>query len=435
MLGHPETNIKEVGTIPKQFFMIRRNLLVLSALVVAAALLITGCKKDANEVSESADAFSVAQAKQWYANNVDNKQNNLNSNSRKKIGKFAPLWDKAFNSNDDKYEVVETPLRFDHNPGFTSSLDPSKSKVNGITRMLILKNKKSGEIKSALMHVFSNSGTEEKTITYSKRNGGFSGTIFFTDTEGNFVNGWQYEKGKITGKSNKEMTLSNPAGKSLPPGEGGTCQTTEILWFERDCIEYYNGNYECGAWRYLYSTYQTYCIPTGSGGGGGGYGDDGGAGTGTPNCSIQQLQAQADAVIAGGISVAENFITTGTGIQITGANGEITRDADFTWDFFTGTFLNYRWKYVSHVDAVHKLEAGVWKWKSLAHITESIVGSYPFVIELKMNTATSSISASGILAGMELNFNTKVIVSCGGLNVTAKSHDEDGSFRDKKPTL
>ncbi len=71
--------------------MIRRNLLALSASVVAAVLLITGCKKDANEVSENSDAFSVALAKQWYATNVNNKQNSLNNQSRKKIGNFSPF--------------------------------------------------------------------------------------------------------------------------------------------------------------------------------------------------------------------------------------------------------------------------------------------------------------------------------------------------------
>jgi hypothetical protein len=432
MLGYPETNIKEVGVIPKQIFMIRRNLLVLSASVVAAALLITGCKKDSNEVSESADAFSVATAKQWYANNAGTKQNNLTGSTRKKIGKFSPLWDKAFNSNDDKYEVVETPLSFDHNPGFASSSDQSKSKVNGITRMLILKDKKSGEIKSALMHVFSNSGTEDKNITYSKGKENFTGTVFFTDLDGNFVNGWQYEKGKVTGKSNGEVKPSGVSSKILPPGEGGTCQTTEVLWFERDCIEYNNGNYQCGPWMYLYSTYYTTCIPTGSGGGGGGGyvppSDD-------TNCSIQQLQVQANAIIAGGRPVSENFIITGTGLQVTGTNGEVTRDGSFKWDFFTGTFLTYKWKYVSYVDAVHKLVGGVWKWKSLAHRTESIVGSYPFIIELKMNTAKSSISASEMVAAMDLTFSTKVIISCGGLNVTADASDDKGSFKERKPIL
>jgi hypothetical protein len=433
MLGYPETNIKEVRVIPKQILMIRRNLLVLSASVVAAALLITGCKKDSNEISESADAFSVATAKQWYANNAGTKQNNLNSNARKKIGKFSPLWDKAFNSNDDKYEVVETPLSFDHNPGFASSPDQSKSKVNGITRMLILKDKKSGEIKSALMHVFSNSGTEEKNITYSKGKENFTGTVFFTDLDGNFVNGWQYEKGKVTGKSNGEVKPSGVSSKILPPGEGGTCQTTEVLWFERDCVEYYNGNYQCGPWTYLYSTYYTTCIPTGSGGGGGSYGDDrGGGGTGT--CNSVQLEAQADAAIGAGFSVAENPIISGNGLLTTSANGEITRNVDIQWDFHKGTFLNYSWKYVSYEKGVHKQVSGIWKWKSLTHNTETIVGSYPFSIDLKMNNATSSISASEVLGGMALNFSTKITISCFGLNFT-RARTDNSSFQNIKAVL
>jgi hypothetical protein len=432
MLGHPETNIKEVGVIPKQIFMIRRNLLVLSASVVAVALLITGCKKDSNAVSESSDAFSVATAKQWYANNAGTKQNKLNSSTRKKIGKFSPLWDKAFNSNDDKYEVVETPLSFDHNPGFASSSDQSKSKVNGITRMLILKDKKSGEIKSALMHVFSNSGTEDKNITYSKGKQDFTGTIFFTDLDGNFVNGWQYEKGKIIRKGDKEVSSNNLSTKLPTPGEG-ECQILEILWYERDCQEvtYNSGVYTCGPWQYLSATYVTYCLPTGGGGGGGGsYGGI----EGQTNCNRQELQATADAILRSGTSISENLTITPTGTQSTNLNGEITRNVNIQWDFHRGTFLNYSWKYVSYEKGVHKQVAGIWKWKSLVHSTETIVGSYPFTIELSMNNTTSSISASEVIAGMALNFTTKVIVSCFGLNFTS-SRTDNSSFQNMRATL
>jgi hypothetical protein len=121
------------------------------------------------------------------------------------------------------------------------------------------------------MHIFSNSGIADKNISYSKIPEAFTGNIFFTDLTGSFINGWQYEDGKITRKSNKQINAANPAGKVLPPEE--SCQTVETLWFERDCIEYYNGNYECGAWHFTYSTYHTYCTPPvgGGGGGGGGY--------------------------------------------------------------------------------------------------------------------------------------------------------------------
>jgi hypothetical protein len=427
-LGHPETNIKEVGVIPKQIFMIRRNLLVLSASVVAAALLITGCKKDSNAVSESSDAFSVATAKQWYANNAGTKQNNLNSSTRKKIGKFSPLWDKAFNSNDDKYEVIETPLSFDHNPGFASSSDQSKSKVNGITRMLILKDKKSGEIKSALMHVFSNSGTEDKNITYSKGKQDFTGTVFFTDLDGNFVNGWQYEKGKITGKSNNQIVSTNSGGKAVLPTD---CTTVETLWFERDCTDYANGTSKCSPWVYIGSTFQTFCTIEGGGGGtgGGGY-----VPPTNDNCNSFKLQAQVDAVAAGGTPISRNLLIFSTGITSTSPMGEITREVNINWEFHENTFLSYRWHYKSFEKGVHKQVDGIWKWKSLTHNSETVVGAYPFSIDLIVNQATPSISASELLADMALKYTVKVTINCGVFS-PQRSDVFNSSVNNLHPTL
>jgi hypothetical protein len=234
------------------------------------------CKKNQHDVAVSnpdQTNFSIAQAKLWYTTNFNNKQSGFIGNkANSKIGIFSPLWALSKSDGDNNYEVVETPLSFDRTPGFSFSAN-AVNNINGTTSLLVLKNKRSGEILSALRHIFSKSGVIDKNITYSKIPPTFTGNIFFTDLAGGFINGWQYEDGKITRKSNKQINAANPAGKILPPGEGG-CNTIETLWFERDCIEYYNGNYQCGAWHYTYSTYQTYCIPTGSGGdaGGGGYG-------------------------------------------------------------------------------------------------------------------------------------------------------------------
>jgi hypothetical protein len=220
----------------------------LLTVVVFGLFLFISCNKNqeqltVNEFDQS--GFSIAEAKQWYTNNTNYKQSNFGSKTDSKIGKFSPLWGQSVSGSDKNYEVVETPLNFDHTPGFSLSSNSANS-INGITRLLVLKNKRSGEILSALMHIFSNSGIADKNISYSKIPEAFTGNIFFTDLTGAFINGWLYEDGKIVRKSNKQINAANLAGKVLPPEE--SCQTVETLWFERDCIEYYNGNYECGSW-------------------------------------------------------------------------------------------------------------------------------------------------------------------------------------------
>jgi hypothetical protein len=412
--------------------MIRKNLLALSASVVAAVLLITGCKKDANEVSENSDAFSVATAKQWYANNAGTKQNNLNGNSRKKIGNFSPLWDKAFTGNDDKYEVVEAPLSFDKTLGFASSSNADKNNINGLTRMLILKNKKSGEIKPALMHVFSKSGTVDKDISYSKRNKDFTGNIFFTDLDGEFVNGWQYESGKIIRKGDKEVSSNNVSAKLPTPGDGGECQILEIIWYERDCQEvaYNSGVYTCGPWQYLSATYVTYCLPTGGGGGG----SNGGFIPSDDNCNRFKLQAQVDAVAAGGTPISRNLLISGSGITTISPTGEITRDVNVEWEFHENTFLSYRWHYKSFEKGIHKQVDGIWKWKSLTHNSETVIGAYPFSIDLIVNQATPSISASELLAAMALKYTVKVTINCGVFS-PQRSDVFNSSVNNLHPTL
>jgi hypothetical protein len=62
--------------------------------------------------------------------------------SAKKINTFYPQWNKAITTSDTNYEIVECPLKFDTHPGFIiSTID--NNNIHGITRLLILKNKKS----------------------------------------------------------------------------------------------------------------------------------------------------------------------------------------------------------------------------------------------------------------------------------------------------
>ncbi len=284
--------------------------------------------------------------------------------------------------------------------------------------MLILKNKKSGDIQSALMHVFSNSGTEEKNMTYSKGKENFTGTVFFTDLDGNFVNGWQYEKGKIIRKGDKEVSANNASAKLPLPGEG-ECQILEISWYQRDCQEvtYNSGVYTCGPWQYLSSTYVTYCFPTGGGSdGGGSYG-------GGESLKCDKFTTDLNTYASSGIEMSEKRpITTNT-------ETSVMRDKNYPWAvyMFPGSSLPFVGTlppiiFISHETGITvKNNSNEWVWESLTHKTFSKEGiSVVIIPSISLNNANANIS--GTIATMDLSFNIGVSVICKGVATEIESN-------------
>jgi len=74
------------------------------------------------------------------------------------------------------------------------------------TRLVFRTNKETGETVGFLMTVIPNLEWLEKSnfkpfmeVTYLFRSKDFGGMIWFHNLDGNFSNGWKYEKGKING--------------------------------------------------------------------------------------------------------------------------------------------------------------------------------------------------------------------------------------------
>lgn len=257
-----------------------RKLYQISILLVFALLYFISCKKNTQDVLSSQieqSKFSIAEAKAWYSSSVNSKSGKISSartdTAKNRVGKFTPLWDKAINTEDDKYHVVECPLRFDTALGYsvkTGSKSPAVP-INGSTQLLILKNKKTGEMISALMHIYSSTGSGAEKIHYGKTDEKFSGLIFFTDTEGNFVNASKYENGKLVGKSKNGVLISKDKHKALPPDDGGSCTTHWTATYGRWCwYDEFGNASSCGPWEL--DSYYSITVCSGGGGGGGGGG-------------------------------------------------------------------------------------------------------------------------------------------------------------------
>jgi hypothetical protein len=110
----------------------------------------------------------------------------------------------------------------------------------------------------------------------SKRNGHFTGFIFFTNLDGSFINGWRYQDGKITmssSKKTKQRKISKRINMSdalslrdpIDP-EPVDCSSYTVVYEERYCIGDSGDN--CTPWMYVGEDTYTYC--TGGGGTSGG---------------------------------------------------------------------------------------------------------------------------------------------------------------------
>lgn len=90
------------------------------------------------------------------------------------------------------------------------------------------------------------------SITYTKRDRDFTGYIFFTDLYGAFINGYQYNSGKIVRETNPRNT--QVSRMALP----NDCGTVEVQVWERECYTVGTVDY-CTSWQYAYSYNLRFC--------------------------------------------------------------------------------------------------------------------------------------------------------------------------------
>ena len=121
-------------------------------------------------------------------------------------------WEKAEESRLERFEVVEIPLllkggaviledevvrRYTQNP-------KERRKLRNISRMVIIKNVETGRTINFIMHI---TGTYDYLMkakhfennSYLYRDPHLDGSVYFYRPNGEFVNGWQYRDGKISG--------------------------------------------------------------------------------------------------------------------------------------------------------------------------------------------------------------------------------------------
>jgi len=239
-------------------------------LILALFMCFNRCERnlDENTKTTTNQQFTIEQAQAIYGLDREG-QFSLKSGSIEKarIG-IKPDWCDAFTSQNDQFEVVEVNLlmqgRFDisDEESYKEWIKTKDAKmVRSLTRMVFQKNKTNGQVDNFLMTIVGNkdykgnSANKLADNTYLNREKNFSGNIYFFDLNGNFVNGWIYEKGKVVGITN----LVEGDGLATKLKMATTCITTTVYTTYVDCTDWYadsnhNGKYDPGIDQYTNTT-------------------------------------------------------------------------------------------------------------------------------------------------------------------------------------
>ena len=208
-------------------------------------------KKDTTSKNDDATLWSVAEAKTWFeaSKQPDMMLKDGNLKEIQKVG-IKPDWGSGATSKNSDIEVVETDLFVQGSFGFADELSLNQWKVNkdntlihSLILMVFMKDKKSGKIDQFLMTVIGNKEYHDNKASrlsvnaYLKRDKHFSGHIFYHDLEGNFVNGWKYEKGELVATTNQTSIDVLPTHLKM-----ATCAIAAIYTIYVDCTEWYTSS-------------------------------------------------------------------------------------------------------------------------------------------------------------------------------------------------
>lgn len=173
--------------------------------------------------------LTISAAANWYVNH-EKPVTRMGITQDNLLGiMVAPSWNHAKEWKKGKYEVVEASLRSNTNVIFYDQdtynqkdrLNKNdKKRIMNVGRTVILKNLETEEIISFNMviigsqdYILHQDGLSNNSYLY--REPQFDGMVLYFSLDGNFVNGWKYEKGKIT--------------KSLSPALNYTATTSDSL--------------------------------------------------------------------------------------------------------------------------------------------------------------------------------------------------------------
>lgn len=322
---------------------------LMSILFFISIFFMTSCKKnvttDVRAFSEST-GVTIDEARNWFEGSFS-----LSSNSGNKLynSVFSPVWESASVSQDEHFYIVECDIISKKSQGFTilARDENSGKELESITKLLILKDKAKGQLLVALMNTYPYVGKIAKQNKYMDPGKDFTGMVFYTDLNNNFINGWEYKNGAIVAKT--QPSKSKVANRIDP--DPSDCEDLIIDTYERDCFyfEEESMNY-CTEWQYVGSINVTSC-PSSSGGGV----------LGSEQVQSALFDFKSNYELSPASYIDEIVLLSQSGVE---------RTKDYNWICAEANLLKAK----SLEYGVHQKVNNQWKWKSLTHQSISLVG-------------------------------------------------------------
>lgn len=155
-------------------------------------------------------------------------------------------WKQATESRKGHFEVVEVPLLtrggavlLDRETKEKYNPETDRKKIRNISRMVIIKNLKTGEVTNFVMYIVGTYDYLKKAKHFGKnsylyRDSHLSGSVCFYKPEGGLVNGWKYEDGKIVGVIH-QGTVEGLEMQAATTRGAKSCYFDEVLVEYNDC--------------------------------------------------------------------------------------------------------------------------------------------------------------------------------------------------------
>jgi|GEM_PF-2831603 len=370
---------------------------------LAIVLLLSSCQKEKNsdkKNSSSSTNISMKEAKEWFVGSVIINKNNENLKAVSKSNPpYTVNWNAFTVSEDEQFSTIEFPIELERSTGYLTrnATKQNGKKINSLVKLLFLKDKKTGTLQSSLMSFHSYNDLNIEASTYKNPVKNFSGIIFFSSLNLAFINGWEYNEGKLISKLSAQKQTGT-ARMSDPT----QCDTYYIDTYERICVDNY-----CSEWTLVNTTQVSSCPNSGSGG------------YSPPSCSSVP---SATEILNSGSIVSESLASVAGEYRTDPATNIEYRTQSEKWKFYTGDVGWGTFDCISWDKGLQKKNGTSWEWLNLEHQSHGIVNNASMIEPSILNmTTNSSISTDKKIARMNLDFIVGVKVVCLGIETSTAS--------------
>lgn len=207
------------------------------------------CRQELLEEPEDS-SLSIDMAKDWFeAHQPEMLTLKSGDTSLPEPVAVWPDWETAFASHNNKVEVVESSIFGNGSFGFATEESFSQwastedmGYLTSLSRIVVLKYKKTGEIVSFIMTIVGDkeylekNQFRQKNNTYVRKEKDFNGLVIFQNLQGEFVNGWRFTNGEVSHK----VKLNSGVSLQLKSLIVEACVSYEIIMWNMYCVDYYH---------------------------------------------------------------------------------------------------------------------------------------------------------------------------------------------------